>query len=182
MSGLENKDSIDNSKPNPNGKKAEENLAFLKEVVQEFQNSGESEEELMQVGYIGLLNAVNLYQDGQRDSFQQYARHLICGEIRNYIREKNRKIDIPDWLSIIINKLLNQMLTAYRKQYNKFPSFTELSQMLELSPEILKEALKARKAALEVSIDQHRRSTIDLQEPLDIVKIKKEINKRGHGK
>jgi RNA polymerase sigma-B factor len=167
-----------NFQPNCNSNKIEENLAFLKEVVQEFQNSGEPEEELMQVGYIGLLNAVNLYQEHQQDTFQQYAGNLIRGEIRNHIREKNKKVDIPDWLSVIINKLLNQMLTAYRKQYNKFPSLAELSQMLELSPEILKEALKARKAAVEVSIDQHRRSTIDLQEPLDIVKIRKEINKR----
>lgn len=167
-----------NSQPNHDSNKIEENLAFLKEVVQEFQNSGEPEEELMQVGYIGLLNAVNLYQEHQQDTFQQYAGNLIRGEIRNHIREKNKKVDIPDWLSVIINKLLNQMLTAYRKQYNKFPSLAELSQMLELSPEILKEALKARKAVLEVSIDQQRRSTIDLQEPLDIVKIKKGINKK----
>lgn len=167
-----------NSQPNHSSNKIEENLAFLKEVVQEFQNSGEPEEELMQVGYIGLLNAVNLYQEQQQDTFQQYAGNLIRGEIRNHIREKNKKVDIPDWLSVIINKLLNQMLTAYRKQYNKFPSLAELSQMLELSPEILKEALKARKAVLEVSIDQQRRSTIDLQEPLDIVKIKKGINKK----
>jgi RNA polymerase sigma-B factor len=163
-----------------NGKIIEEHLDFLREIVQEFQNSGESEEVLLQAGYIGLLNAVNLYQKQQNITFQEYARNLICGEIRNYIRGKNKKVDVPDWLSIMINKLLNQMLTAYRKQFNKFPNINELSEMLDLSPEILKEALKARKAAQEVSIDKKRRKDIDLQGPIDINKIKREIKKRRY--
>jgi RNA polymerase sigma-B factor len=163
-------------------KKIEEHLDFLREIVQEFQNSGEPEEELLQVGYIGLLNAANLYQINQSIAFQEYARILICGEIRNYIREKNKKVDVPDWLSIMINKLLNQMLTAYRKQFNRFPDIKELSEMLDLSPEILKEALKARKAAQEVSIDARRRKKIDLQDTIDIIKIKQEIKKRRYKK
>lgn len=162
-----------------NSKKAEEHLGFLREIVQEFENSGEPEEELLQAGYIGLLNAVNLYSLKQQEiTFQQYARHLICGEIRNYIREKNRRVEVPDWLSVMINKLLNQMLAAYRKQFNRFPDINELSEMLGLSPEILKEALKARKAAQEISIDRQRRKEVDLQEPIDVFKIRKEIKKR----
>ncbi len=166
------------AKQSNNGKNIEEHLNFLREVVQEFENSGEPEEELLQAGYIGLLNAVNLYQKDQDTTFKQYARHLICGEIRNYIREKNKRVEVPDWLSVMINKLLNQMLAAYRKQFNKFPDINELSEMLELSPEILKEALKARKAAQEISIDQQRRKEVDLHEPIDISKIRKEIKKR----
>lgn len=169
-------------KNNNNGKLIEENMDLLKKIVQEFKNSGESEEELLQAGYIGLLNAVNLYHPDSSSSFQDYASHLIAGEIRNYVREKNKKAKIPEWLSILINKLLNQMLSAYRSQFNRFPTINELSEMLELSPDILKEALKARKAVQEISIDQKRREEIDLQEPINISKIKKEINKRKYGK
>lgn len=167
---------------NNNGRIIEAHMGLLREIVQEFKNSGEPEEELLQVGYIGLLNAVNLYPKENIIPFTEYARHLICGEIRNYIREKNRKIKVPDWLSIIINKLLNQMLTAYRKQFNRFPTIAELSEMLEISPEILKEALKARKAAQEISIDLKRRQEIDLKEPINITKIKTEIKKRRYKK
>ena len=168
------------SEQNNNSKKVEEHLDYLKEIVQDFLHSGEPEEELMQAGYIGLLNAVNLYQKEQNITFKEYASHLICGEIRNYIREKNRKVEVPDWLSIMINKLLNQMLAAYRKQFNKFPDINELSEMLELSPDILKEALKARKAAQEISIDQKRRAEVDLCDPIDVVRIRQEISKRRY--
>lgn len=170
------------SHSNHNGENIEEHLDFLREVVSEFHNSGEPEEELLEAGYIGLLNAVNLYQKEQTITFQEYARYLISGEIRHYIREKHRKIKVPDWLSLMMNKLLNQMLTSYRKQYNKFPDFGELSEMLGLSPDILKEALKAREAVQEVSIDQKRRNEVDIKEPIDVSKIRREMKKRGHEK
>lgn len=162
-----------------NGKKIEEHLDFLAEVVKKFQNSGEPEEKLLQAGYIGLLNAVNLYQDQEDISFQEYAGHLIAGEIRHYIREKHKKVKVPDWLSVMMNTLLNQMLAAYRQQHNQFPDFQELSEMLDLSPDMLKEALKAREAVLEVSIDQKRRE-YDIKEPLDTEKIEKAMKRRGH--
>jgi predicted DsbA family dithiol-disulfide isomerase len=58
----------------------------------------------------------------------------------------------------------------------------ELSEMLGLSPEILKEALKAREAVQEVSIDQKRRNEVDIKEPIEVSKIKREMKKRGHEK
>jgi len=79
----------------------------------------------------------------------------------------------------MMNTLLNQMLAAYRQQHNQFPDFQELSEMLDLSPEMLKEALKAREAVLEVSIDQKRRE-YDIKEPLDTEKIEKSMKRRGH--
>ena len=164
---------------NGNGKDATEYLYILEEVVLEFKNSGEPEQELSQVGYIGLLNAVNLYQNQQEFTFQEYARQLIAGEIRHYIREKNRKVKLPDWLTVMMNKLLNQMLVAYYKQHNQFPDIQELSEMLDLSPEILKEALKAREAVLEVSIDQKRRQ-YDVNEPPDIDRINKALKSIKH--
>ncbi len=169
-----------NSGHSNNKKEIEQHLDFLKEIVREFENSGEPEEELLQAGYIGLLNAINLYHKQKNITFDIYARHLICGEIRSYIREKNRKTEIPDWLSVMINKLLNQMLAAYRKQFDKFPDIEELSEMLDLSPDILKEALKARKAAQEISIDQKRRAEVDLCDPVDVARIRQEIKKRRY--
>ena len=164
---------------NGNERIIEEHLDLLKKVVEEFKNSGEPEEELSQVGYIGLLNAVNIYKDQKIDVFQEHARHLIAGEIRCYIREKHKKVKVPDWLSVMMNKLLNQMLMAYCKQYERFPNFEELAQMLDLSPEMLKEALKTREAVIEVSIDQKRRKH-DIHELPDTLKIKKAIERGGN--
>ena len=72
------------------------------------------------------------------------------------------------------------MLAAYRKQFDKFPDIEELSEMLDLSPDILKEALKARKAAQEISIDQKRRAEVDLCVPVDVARIRQEIKKRRY--
>ena len=154
-----------------NGRRAEEHLGLLEEVVKEFQNSGEPAENLRQAGYIGLLNAINLYQKQRDKNFHEFARCLIAAEIRHYIREKHRKVRVPLWLGMI-NKTISRILIAYHRRFKRFPDFKELSQMLNLTPEGLQETLKAREAVHEVSIDKERRAR-DFTEPPDITKIKK---------
>ncbi len=162
-----------------NERKAEQYLDLLEKVVKEFQNSGESEEELKQVAYIGLLNAINLYKSPKSITFEEYAQHLIAGEIRHFIREKHKKIKIPSWLKMM-NRFINRIIVTYRKQFNRFPDFKELSRMLNLSPEGLKEALKARESVHKVSIDKNRR-VMDIKEPPDYAKIKKEMKRKENG-
>lgn len=164
---------------NGNGKKIKEHLHLLEEVVREFQNSGEPEDQLKQVGYIGLLNAINLYKNKEDTDFEEYARQLIAGEIRHYIRQKHHKVKIPAWLNMM-NQFINRILVAYRRQFNKFPELEELSHFINLSSEGLKEALKAREAVHKVSIDEHRRAK-DIKEPPDTAKIKKAIKRRENG-
>jgi RNA polymerase sigma-B factor len=154
----------------------EDNIYLLDEVAEEFQNSGEQKEDLIQAGYIGLLNAINMYYNRGEEIFRRKARYLIAGEIRNYIRQKHKKVKVPEWLKMI-NNLIDQILVSYHKKFKKYPNITELSQMLNMSPEGLKETLKAREAVHKVSIDKERR-TIDITEPPDTRKIKKVKKKK----
>jgi RNA polymerase sigma-B factor len=154
----------------------EDNIYLLDEVVEEFQNSGEPEEQLKQAGYLGLLNAINLYYNRGNEIFRKQAKYLIAGEIRNYIRQKHKKVKVPEWLKMI-NNLIDQILVSYHKKFKKFPNIKELSQMLNMSPEGLEETLKAREAVHKVSIDKDRR-TIDITESPDTRKIKKVKKKK----
>jgi len=166
-----------NHNNNKNKKIIEEKLYLLDEVIKEFQNSGEQEEELMQAGYIGLLNAINLYYNQGEEKFTNNAKHLIAGEIRHYIRQKHEKVKIPDWLKAI-NGLINKILVSYHKKFDRFPSFKELSKMLNMLPEELNEILKARDSVYKVSIDKDRRAR-DITESPDTTKIKKAIKRKG---
>jgi len=159
-----------------NGNNIEKHLPLLEKVVDEFENSGETKEKLMQVGYIGLINAVNLHKNKKGITFNDYAKNLIAGEIRHYIREKHKKVKIPEWLEMI-NRYIDKVMIVYKEKYNKFPSFRELSRILKISPEGLKEALKARESVHKVSIDKERRN-FDIKEPPDITKIKKEMKRK----
>lgn len=175
-----NEDKVLNSNSNQNHKEKEiieDNFYLLDEVLEEFQNSGEQLEQLKQAGYMGLLNSINLYYNQGEEIFKAKARHLIAGEMRNYIRQKNKKVKVPEWLKMI-NNLIDQILVSYHKKFKKFPNLKELSRMLNMSPEGLEETLKAREAVYKVSIDKDRRA-IDITESPDTKKIKKAIKKKG---
>ncbi len=129
---------------------------LVKSIAYKFKNSGEPLEDLEQVGYIGLINAINLYNQNRGIKFITYATWLISGEIRHYIRDKHRAIKIPYWM-LKLNKKIDEFIIAYKKEYNDFPSLSEISEKFNLTEEGAKEVLKARDAVQIVSLDQEYR-------------------------
>ena len=129
---------------------------LVKSIAYKFKNSGEPLEDLEQVGYIGLINAMNLYNKNRGIKFITYATWLISGEIRHYIRDKHQVIKIPSWI-MKLNKKIDEFIISYKKQNNKFPSLSEISEKFNLTEEGIKEILKAREAVQVVSLDQEQR-------------------------
>jgi len=129
---------------------------LVKSIAYKFKNSGEPLEDLEQVGYVGLINAFNLYNRERGVKFETYATWLISGEIRHYIRDKHQIIKIPGWM-LKLNKKIDEFITSYKKENNEFPSLSEISEKFNLTEEGIKEILKAREAVQIVSLDQEQR-------------------------
>ena len=129
---------------------------LVKSIAYKFKNSGEPLEDLEQVGYIGLINAMNLYNQNRGIKFITYATWLISGEIRHYIRDKHQVIKIPCWM-LKLNKKIDEFIISYKKENNRFPSFSEISEEFNLTEEGIKEILKAQNAVQIVSLDQEQR-------------------------
>jgi len=129
---------------------------LVKSIAYKFKNSGEPLEDLEQVGYIGLINAINLYNENRSIKFITYATWLISGEIRHYIRDKHQAIKIPRWM-VKLNKKIDEFIIFYKKENNRFPSLSEISEEFNLTEEGIKEILKAREAVQIVSLDQEQR-------------------------
>jgi len=133
-----------------------EHQPLVKNIAYKFINSGEPLEDLEQVGYVGLINAFNLYNQERGVKFETYATWLISGEIRHYIRDKHQVIKIPDWM-LKLNKKIDEFMISYKKENNRFPSLSEISEEFNLTEEGIKEILKAREAVQIVSLDQEQR-------------------------
>jgi len=129
---------------------------LVKSIAHKFKNSGEQSEDLEQVGYIGLINALTLYNQNRGVKFETYATWLISGEIRHYIRDKYQAIKIPSWM-LKLNKKIDEFVIAYKKENNGFPSLSKISEEFKLTEEGVKEVLKARDAVQIVSLDQENR-------------------------
>lgn len=69
-------------------------------------------DDLIQVGALGLIKAIDLYKPDLGTKFKTYATYLITGEIRHYLRDKASMIKAPreiQELSFRINSLIKKL-------------------------------------------------------------------------
>ncbi len=65
------------------------NLRLVLSVVQKFTNRGENPDDLFQVGCIGLIKAIDNFDDTLDVKFSTYGVPMIIGEVRRYLRDSN---------------------------------------------------------------------------------------------
>ena len=65
------------------------NLRLVLSVIKRFQNSNENADDLFQIGCIGLMKAVDNFDDTLNVKFSTYAVPMIIGEIRRYLRDNS---------------------------------------------------------------------------------------------
>lgn len=155
----------------------ERNIGLVKSIAQEYLHSGELLDDLVQAGYIGLLNAVHNYDLSKGIKFSTYATHLIKGEIRHYIRDKHGEIRVPAWIQEL-NYRVRKAEGEFFHREGRFPSLSELADALNMEEESIKEVLKARKSMQYISIDRDKREQ-DPRPPIDYSKIRSKKEKEN---
>lgn len=110
-------------------------------------------EDLIQVGSIGLIKAVDQFKPDAGAKFQTYATHLITGEIRHYLRDKTAMIRAPrelQELSFRINRLVQNLTSRLGRE----PSDVEIAQELQVSVSRVNEAYEVDRRRTLISLDQ----------------------------
>jgi len=134
------------------------NVGLVKSIAIQFVHSGEPLDDLIQAGYIGLLNAVANFDLAKETRFSTYATHLIRGEIRHHIRDRHTTIRIPQWVQTM-NRRLKEAEDSFFKVKGRPPTLSELGERLALTPEQVAALLRGRESMTYVSIDQERRAS-----------------------
>jgi len=134
------------------------NIGLVKSLALRFVNSGEPLDDLIQAGYIGLLNAVANFDLARETRFSTYATYLILGEIRHYIRDRHSTIRIPQWVQTM-NRRMKQAEEAVFQETGRPPTLAELAVRLDLTEEQTAALMRGRSAMTYVSIDQERRAS-----------------------
>ena len=110
--------------------------------VRQFSRSAERED-LLQVGYIGLLNAIERFDLEKGFRFSTYATHCVEGEIRHFLRDKTETIRRPRW----VRKLSSQVasfLETFQHENQRLPSLAEISGSLNIAEDGVKAILRAK--------------------------------------
>jgi RNA polymerase sigma-B factor len=92
----------------------------------------ESYEDLLQVGCLGLIRAIERFELSKGHAFSSYAIPYIRGEIQHYLRDKGVTVRIPRrWLALQQQAI--GVSRSLRAKYNRPPTDSELAAALEIS-------------------------------------------------
>ncbi|MGC9530476.1 MAG: sigma-70 family RNA polymerase sigma factor [Candidatus Bipolaricaulaceae bacterium] len=130
---------------------------LVRSVAANFTFTGEPIEDLVQAGYLGLLGAVANFDLARGVKFSTYATHLIMGEIRHYVRDKHGSVHVPLWIRGLASKVKDAQDGLYQ-ELGRPPALEEIAAALGVTPNMVREALKARDAMTYVSLDAQRRA------------------------
>jgi RNA polymerase sigma-B factor len=102
----------------------------------------EQVEDLVQVGYIGLLNALTKFDRTAGVRFNTYANYLIAGEIKHYLRDRSQTIRQPAWLQELRQKISKAQIVLQAAK-GRTPTSREIAEAVGVTEESVDEVLAA---------------------------------------
>ena len=129
---------------------------------------GEEIDDLIQIGYIGLLKAIKGFDKDKGFKFSTYAVPVITGEIRSQLRDQGAiKISRSIKADIVTIKKAEE---EFINMYNRSPRISELASHLEFTEERVKEAINANDAMKNIGSYDEVELALD-EEETNITKI-----------
>src|SRR5215470_10453864 len=125
---------------------------LVRSCVRRFQNSPEPYEDLLQVGYVGLIKAINNYDPAAGSGLAGYALPCVSGEIKRYFRDKRWQIHVKRSLQERRLAVRNAS-TELTQALGHAPSDAELADGLNMTEDELREVRQAELAFQSSSLD-----------------------------
>jgi RNA polymerase sigma-B factor len=150
-----------------------QHLYLVQTVARKFSGLGESHEDLLQEGAMGLINAVDLFDPERGVQFSTYATHLVEGQIRHYLRDRGKLIKQPAWVQELTTKIV-KATEAMTQEFNRAPTLEEIAERVETSPDNIRRMLEARERSKVASLDAARSDQDDQGPAVDPEKLRTE--------
>ncbi len=128
------------------------NRSMVMFLARRFMDRGELFEDVMQVGMLGLIYALDGYNLDRGVKFSTFAIPTISGEIRRYFRDKVSGMRVPRGLQELHNTLQNK-IEELTQQLDRSPTYAEIAFSLKIEVEQVVEAMELGAAIDPLSID-----------------------------
>jgi RNA polymerase sigma-70 factor (sigma-B/F/G subfamily) len=125
---------------------------LVRSCARRYSNSPEPAEDLMQVGYVGLLKAINNFDPAVGSRLAAYAQVTITGEMKRHFRDKCWPLHVKR----SVKDLVAEVRTATRElthELGRAPDESELAGRLAVSVKDLREVRRAEMAFRPRSLD-----------------------------
>jgi len=127
-------------------------LNLVRYLAVKFANRGESLDDLIQVGTVGLIKAIDRFDLDRKVEFTTYATPTIVGEIKRYFRDKGWAVKVPRRLQEL-NLAVNRAVEVLTSKLNRSPMVSDLAEHLGVSEEQILEAQELGQAYNVLSLD-----------------------------
>lgn len=127
-------------------------LNLVRFIANKFKNRGEPIDDLIQVGCLGLLKAIDRFDPSRGLEFTTFATPTIMGEIKRHFRDKGWSVRVPRRLQELSAKV-NQATDTLTSQLQRSPTIAEIADYLDATVDEVLEAMESSSAYSSVSLE-----------------------------
>lgn len=131
---------------------AEAYLPYVRSLAGRYARRGEPMDDLVQVGCVGLLKAIDRFEADRGVPFEAFASPTITGEIRRHFRDRGWAISVPRSLQELSARVVAQR-ERLTNDLGRSPTVAELAEAVDAPLEQVLECLQARDAYRPASLD-----------------------------
>ena len=123
-------------------------------LARRFMDRGEMFEDVMQIGMVGLINALDGFDPSRGVKFSTFAIPTISGEIRRYFRDKVWGIRVPRRMQELYGSIQSH-IDALTQKLDRSPTYAEIAASMQIAVEEVVETMELGNALDPQSLDDH---------------------------
>lgn len=140
-------------------------MPLVRALAGRYARRGEPLDDLVQVGTIGLIKAVDRFDPTRGSDLASFATPTILGEIRRHFRDKTWMVHVPRSVQDA-HRRINLAVDELTAQLGRSPSVREIADATDLTEDETLDAIAATSAYQPMSLS--RRPAAEEDEPMDI--------------
>jgi RNA polymerase sigma-B factor len=129
----------------------EQYMSLVRSLARRYSYRGEQLEDLVQIGAIGLIKAIDRFDLDRGVELTTYATPNIIGEIKRHFRDKGWAVRVPRGLQEL-NVQLSRLMEQLTVQLGRSPTIPELAKAAGVEEEEVLEALESGRAYTSLSL------------------------------
>jgi RNA polymerase sigma-B factor len=129
----------------------EQYMSLVRALARRYSYRGEQLEDLVQIGAIGLIKAIDRFDIDRGVELTTYATPNIIGEIKRHFRDKGWSVRVPRGLQEL-NVQLSRLVESLTVQFGRSPTIPELAKAAGVEEEAVLEALESGRAYSSLSL------------------------------
>jgi RNA polymerase sigma-B factor len=129
----------------------EQYMSLVRSLARRYSYRGEQLDDLVQIGAIGLIKAIDRFDLDRGVELTTYATPNIIGEIKRHFRDKGWSVRVPRSLQEL-NVQLSKLIEELTVQLGRSPTIPELAKASGQEEELVVEAIESGRAYSSISL------------------------------